>query len=122
VRLLLDTHAFLWFLLDNPKLSVAARDLIDDPSNDIELSPATYWEIAIKLSLRKYELPEPFEVFIAGTDGPSSRYGAGVEGLFARTHHLSAMMHRTALRVVSWMSDLSTAIMLIGVWRSRQGP
>jgi PIN domain nuclease of toxin-antitoxin system len=64
VRLLLDTHALLWFLLDDPKLSVTARDLVDDPGNDIEISPATYWEIAIKVSLRKYELPEPFEVFI----------------------------------------------------------
>lgn len=64
MRLLLDTHAFLWFLLDDTKLSIAARDLIDDPGNDIEVSPATYWEIAIKVSLRKYELPEPFEVFI----------------------------------------------------------
>ena len=64
MRLLLDTHAFLWFLLDDPKLSMAAKDLIDDPGNDIGISPATYREIAIKVSLRKYELPEPFELFI----------------------------------------------------------
>ena len=64
MRLLLDTHAFLWFLLDDPKLSMAAGNLIDDPGNDIEISPATYWEIAIKVSLRKYELPGPLEVFI----------------------------------------------------------
>jgi PIN domain nuclease of toxin-antitoxin system len=47
VRLLLDTHAFLWFLLDDPKLTVTARGLIADASNDIEVSPATYWEIAM---------------------------------------------------------------------------
>jgi PIN domain nuclease of toxin-antitoxin system len=64
VRLLLDTHAFRWFLLDDPQLSMAAGNLIDDPDNDIEINPATYREIAIKVSLRKYELPEPFEVFI----------------------------------------------------------
>jgi PIN domain nuclease of toxin-antitoxin system len=62
--LLLDTHAFLWFLLDDPKLKVTARGLIGDPNNDIEVSPATYWEIAIKIALGKYALPEPFEVFI----------------------------------------------------------
>jgi PIN domain nuclease of toxin-antitoxin system len=62
--LLLDTHAFLWFLLDDPKLRVTARSLIADPRNDIEVSPATYWEIAIKIALRKYALPEPFEVFM----------------------------------------------------------
>jgi PIN domain nuclease of toxin-antitoxin system len=65
VRLLLDTHTFLWFLLDDPQLSMTARDRIIDPDNDIEVSPATYWEIAIKISLGKYELPEPYEVFIA---------------------------------------------------------
>ena len=64
MRLLLDTHTFLWFLLEDPQLSVTASDLIVDPDNDIEVSPATYWEIAIKISLRKYALPEPYEVFI----------------------------------------------------------
>ena len=47
MRLLLDTHAFLWFLLDNLKLTVTARGLIADASNDIEVSPATYWETAV---------------------------------------------------------------------------
>jgi PIN domain nuclease of toxin-antitoxin system len=64
VRLLLDTHAFLWFLLDQPQLSAIARSLIADPANDIETSPATYLEIAIKISLKKYSLPEPFELFM----------------------------------------------------------
>jgi len=64
VRLLLDTHTFLWFLLEDPQLSPTASDLIIDPTNDIEVSPATYWEIAIKIRLGKYELPEPYDVFI----------------------------------------------------------
>jgi PIN domain nuclease of toxin-antitoxin system len=64
VRLSLDTHTFLWFLLDDPQLSTTARDMIVDPNNDIEVSPATYWEIAIKISLDKYSLPEPYEIFI----------------------------------------------------------
>jgi PIN domain nuclease of toxin-antitoxin system len=64
VRLLLDTHTFLWFLLDDPQLSTTARDLIIDSANDIEVSPAIYWEIAIKISLKKYTLPEPYEIFI----------------------------------------------------------
>lgn len=64
MRLLLDTHTFLWFLLDDPQLSPTARGLIVDPTNDPEVSRATYWEIAIKISLGKYELPEPDDVFI----------------------------------------------------------
>jgi PIN domain nuclease of toxin-antitoxin system len=64
MRLLLDTHTLLWFLLNDSQLSRTARGLIADPANDIEVSPATYWEIAIKIGLRKYSLPEPFEVFM----------------------------------------------------------
>ena len=64
MRLLLDTHTFLWFLLEDPHLSTTANDLIIDPTNDIEVSPATYWEIAIKISLGKYALPEPYDIFI----------------------------------------------------------
>ena len=62
--MLLDTHTFLWFILDEPQLSATAKELIVDPNNDIEISPATYWEIAIKISLGKYELPEPYRIFI----------------------------------------------------------
>ena len=64
MRLLLDTHTFLWFLLEDPQLSTTANDLIIDPTSDIEVSPATYWEIAIKISLGKYALPEPYDIFI----------------------------------------------------------
>jgi PIN domain nuclease of toxin-antitoxin system len=62
VRLLLDTHTFLWFLLEDPQLSTTANNLIVDPASDIEVSPATYWEMAIKISLGKYALPEPYDI------------------------------------------------------------
>jgi PIN domain nuclease of toxin-antitoxin system len=65
VRLLLDTHAFLWFIVDDRQLSAKADAAISDPNNEIEVSPASYWEIAIKICLGKYSLPEPYEVFIA---------------------------------------------------------
>ena len=42
MRLLLDTHAFLWFIIDDPQLSAKADAMITDPSNDIEVSPASY--------------------------------------------------------------------------------
>ena len=64
MKLLLDTHAFLWFVLNDPSLSQVARDLIIDPLNEIFLSPATHWEIAIKISIGKYKLPSPFESWI----------------------------------------------------------
>ena len=64
MRLLLDTHAFLWFVLNDPQLSATAGALIADPNNDIEISPASYWKIAIKISINKYSLSEPLNVFM----------------------------------------------------------
>ena len=64
MKLLLDTHTFLWFVLNDPSLSPIARDLIIDPLNEIFFSPATHWEIAIKISIGKYQLPDPFESWI----------------------------------------------------------
>jgi PIN domain nuclease of toxin-antitoxin system len=64
VKVLLDTHAFLWMSLDAPQLSQRARDLIADMDNELLLSPASYWEIAIKISLGNYELDEPLDEFV----------------------------------------------------------
>jgi PIN domain nuclease of toxin-antitoxin system len=64
LKLLFDTHAFLWFLLDDPRLSALALGLITDPANQKLISPATYWEIAIKIRLGKYALPMAFERFM----------------------------------------------------------
>ena len=48
VRLLVDTHALLWWLFDDPKLSSAARSAIVSPDNEIVVSAASAWEIATK--------------------------------------------------------------------------
>lgn len=70
MKLLLDTHTFLWFITDDPQLSTTARALIVDPTNDIFVSPASYWEVAIKVSLGKYPLAVPFERFFTeGIEG-----------------------------------------------------
>jgi PIN domain nuclease of toxin-antitoxin system len=64
MRVLLDTQAMLWFLLDHPQLSSPAKVTIEDPATEVEVSPASYWEIAIKIRLGKYALPEPYETFM----------------------------------------------------------
>jgi PIN domain nuclease of toxin-antitoxin system len=64
VRLLLDTHAFLWFVLGDLRLIQTALDQIRDPVKVKLVSPASYWEIAIKISLGKYTLNEPYEAFM----------------------------------------------------------
>ena len=64
MRLLLDTHSFLWMSLDESKLSEAAREIIADLENDLLLSPASYWEIGIKISTGKYLLSESLDSFV----------------------------------------------------------
>ena len=55
MRLLLDTHAFLWFIGGSHQLSDTARALIENPQNERLLSAASLWEIAIKARLGKLE-------------------------------------------------------------------
>jgi len=53
VRLLLDTHLLLWAARPSPQLSSRARRLINDPDNELVVSAASLWEIAIKSALRR---------------------------------------------------------------------
>ena len=64
MNLLLDTHAFLWFIAGNSSLSRKARAAIEDENNRLLLSVASLWEIAIKVSLGKIKLSEPFGTLI----------------------------------------------------------
>jgi PIN domain nuclease of toxin-antitoxin system len=64
MKLLLDTHAFLWWILDDPKLSARALDLIGDSRNTLFWSAASSWEVSIKYSLGRLPLPETPEQFL----------------------------------------------------------
>ena len=56
--LLLDAHALLWWLADDPTLSRPARAAIRTPANDVLVSAASVWEIEIKRAIGKLEAPE----------------------------------------------------------------
>ena len=64
MNVLLDTHTFLWFIANDPRLSTQAQALIQDPGNRRLFSMASLWEIAIKVSLGKLTLAQPFDQFI----------------------------------------------------------
>ena len=64
MRLLLDTHTFLWFVDDDPKLSNRLKDLIEDTNNISYLSVASLWEMSIKYNLGKLTLDPNYEEFI----------------------------------------------------------
>ena len=57
MNLLLDTHVALWAIADSPRLPADARELIAAPNNTVWISVATIWEIAIKHSLGRGEMP-----------------------------------------------------------------
>ncbi len=66
MRVLLDTHAFLWWISGSPKLSEAARETIADERNDLLFSVVSGWEISIKAGVGKLDLPETPRDFVTG--------------------------------------------------------
>jgi PIN domain nuclease of toxin-antitoxin system len=58
VRVLLDTHALIWALEGSPKLSKTARSLIESSQNEVLVSAASAWEIAIKKALGRLSVPD----------------------------------------------------------------
>ena len=58
---LIDTHTFLWYISDDPQLSIRAKNAINDPNSTNQVSIASLWEIAIKISKGNLELTKPFE-------------------------------------------------------------
>ena len=63
-RLLLDTHVFLWWLADSPNLAEPAAEAIGDARNDVFVSAATGWEIAIKRAAGKLQAPDNLDAFV----------------------------------------------------------
>lgn len=61
MNILLDTHILLWHLTDNPRLSLAQSQIIEDPNHIKFFSMASLWEMAIKSSLGKLDLRRPLE-------------------------------------------------------------
>ena len=64
MKAILDTQVFLWWNMDDPRLSQTARDLIADGRNELYLSAASAWEIAIKAARGSLILPEPPEHYV----------------------------------------------------------
>jgi PIN domain nuclease of toxin-antitoxin system len=64
MRALLDTSSFLWFIANSDKLSLDARNFIVNLDNELVLSVSSLWEIAVKASIGKIELLQPFSQLI----------------------------------------------------------
>jgi PIN domain nuclease of toxin-antitoxin system len=83
MKLLLDTHAFLWFIEGNLDLSDLARNLIEDQRNQRFLSVASLWEMSIKVSMGKLELEMAFTELVN-----REVYGNAIELLEIQPEHL----------------------------------
>jgi len=87
MNILLDTHAFLWFIDGSPRLSAQARECIEDEGNGKLLSIASLWEIGIKISLGKLTLKQPFEELV-----PSQMQINGFDLLPVRIEHVTQVI------------------------------
>jgi PIN domain nuclease of toxin-antitoxin system len=64
MKLLLDTHTFLWWITDDPQISAKALELLGDGQNDLYWSAASSWEVAVKYALDRLPLPDPPAIFL----------------------------------------------------------
>lgn len=76
MKLLLDTHVFLWYITADLKLPATYQAAIQDPSNDVYLSVASVWEVVIKHGLGKLPLPGPPADYL-----PQQRVAHGIDSL-----------------------------------------
>ena len=64
MRILLDTHVFLWYISGDERLPKTVLDAVRDPDNEVYLSVITLWETIIKYQLGKLPLPSSPEVYV----------------------------------------------------------
>jgi PIN domain nuclease of toxin-antitoxin system len=64
MKILLDTHAFIWFVEDTSELTDYVKRIIEKPTNEIYLSIASIWEMAIKMQLKKLDIDKTIEEII----------------------------------------------------------
>ncbi len=94
MRILLDTHCWIWWLAEPERLSASALDLIRDAGNTILLSAASSWEIAVKYAIGKLPLPEAPEEFVPKRLARDSITGLAVEHVHALRVATLPLHHR----------------------------
>jgi PIN domain nuclease of toxin-antitoxin system len=84
LRLLIDTHAALWWLSDDPRLGEAASRQLTDATNQLLLSAAVVWEVAVKRSLGKLNAPDGFV---------AAMLSGGAQAVHISIDHAAAVEH-----------------------------
>ncbi|MBZ0279266.1 MAG: type II toxin-antitoxin system VapC family toxin [Anaerolineae bacterium] len=88
MRLLLDTHAFIWLDIATSRLSTTIQQAIKDPQNDIYLSLASVWEMQIKIQLGKLQLDSTLPITLT-----SQQQTNGIQLLPIRLDHILGLGH-----------------------------
>ena len=120
MKALLDTHAFLWFVWGDSRMSAAARAFMNRPDATIYISVASLWEIAIKNSLNKLALNEPIADFFTNQADGNGFIVLPIERAHLLTVHTLPLHHRDPFnRLIAAQSlteamPLSTPIMSRG--------
>ena len=114
MRLLLDTHVALWALTNHPNLSELARALIGDPENEIFVSVASAWEIAIKHAAGRAPNPIP----MSGAEALGAFRDAGYQVIDIAPSHVVALeglppLHRDPFDRILVAQALSTPLHLV---------
>ena len=115
MKYLLDTHSLIWFLGGDSQLSVHARKLIEDEENELFISVASLWEMAIKFSIGKLTLAKPFEEMF-----PEQLEQNGIEILAIDVVHLKTLCalpfhHRDPFDRLIIAQVLSEEVSIIGM-------
>ncbi len=82
MRILLDTHCWLWMLVTPERFSESTREMLESSDHELFLSAASTWEIAIKYALGKLPLPAPPREYV-----PDRMLTSGVTGLAVEHRH-----------------------------------
>lgn len=82
MRILIDTHCWLWIQVSPERIAPQVLSLLEDPAHELYLSAASSWEIAIKYRLGKLSLPTPPTKYV-----PSRMTASGVKGLAVEHAH-----------------------------------
>lgn len=115
MKLLLDTHIFLWFIVGDSRLPVLFRDAIREPKNTVFLSAASVWEIIIKYKIGKLPLPQSPEIYI-----PRQRRNHRIRSLpisESSLKHLASLpdLHRDPFDRILISQALSSNLILVTV-------
>ncbi|MBI5633613.1 MAG: type II toxin-antitoxin system VapC family toxin [Nitrospirae bacterium] len=94
MKALFDTHVFLWWVLDDARLTPFVRDLVADERNELFLSSASCWEMMIKARLGRLAFPEPPEKYIPDQMNQNKLTGLPVQIVHALHIHRLPEHHK----------------------------